>query len=179
MKAKWHGKPYHDHGTRKWLVTLELDTAPEIYDRTQDSDLSVEIKKWREKRSLNANAYFHVLVGKIAEAVGASTIEIKNDLICDYGQYHYLEDGTLDWSVKPSTFNYRKSEDIHYQPTDRFVMDKGEKLNVYIVMRGSHTYDSKEMARLIDGTVFNAKELGIETLPPDELERMKEQWKAY
>ena len=36
-------------------------------------------------------------------------------------------------------------------------------------MRGSHTYDSKEMSRLIDGTVSEAKELGIETMPLDEL----------
>ena len=44
------------------------------------------------------------------------------------------------------------------------------------MMRGSHTYDTKEMSRLIDGAVFEAQALGIETLPPDELERMKQQW---
>lgn len=41
---------------------------------------------------------------------------------------------------------------------------------------GSSTYDSKEMATLIDGVVREAKELGIETLPPDELLRMKQEW---
>jgi hypothetical protein len=45
-------------------------------------------------------------------------------------------------------------------------------------MRGSHTYDSREMSRLIDGTVSEAKELGIETLSPAELERMKQQWRV-
>lgn len=44
-------------------------------------------------------------------------------------------------------------------------------------MRGSHTYDTKEMSRLIDGTVEEAKELGIETLTPDQVERMKQAWK--
>ena len=41
---------------------------------------------------------------------------------------------------------------------------------------GSHTYDTEEMSRLIDGVVTECRELGIETLPPDELKRMKEQW---
>jgi hypothetical protein len=45
-------------------------------------------------------------------------------------------------------------------------------------LRGSHTYDTKEMSRLIDGVVEAAKELGIETLTPEQLERMKAAWKS-
>jgi hypothetical protein len=55
-------------------------------------------------------------------------------------------------------------------------MDNGKLYRVYIVMKGSHTYDTKQMSVLIDGTVGEAKDLGIETLPPHELERMKSQW---
>jgi 16S rRNA U1498 N3-methylase RsmE len=44
------------------------------------------------------------------------------------------------------------------------------------VMRGSHTYNTAEMSRLIDATVEEAKELGVETLTPDQLERMKASW---
>lgn len=32
------------------------------------------------------------------------------------------------------------------------------------------------MAKLIDGVVSECKELEIETLPPHELERLKEEW---
>jgi hypothetical protein len=32
------------------------------------------------------------------------------------------------------------------------------------------------MARFVDGVVFEAKALGIETATPEELERMKQQW---
>ena len=144
----------------------------------QDRDKLFECKEFKKRRSLNANSYFHALVGKIAEASQTSTVEVKNALIRDYGQYHYLENGTLDWSIKPEGFNYLRSETEHYQPTDRYMLDKGKKLIVYIVMRGSHTYNTAEMARLIDGTVSEAKELGIETLPPDELMRLKERWNA-
>lgn len=144
----------------------------------QDRSKIFDIKEHKEKRSLNANAYFHVLVGKIAEVTGSSNIEVKNDLIRDYGKMHFLPDGHLDWSVKPETFDYRRSETTHYMPTDRYIEDKGKKLHLYIVMRGSHTYDSKEMSDLINGTVEEAKQLGIETLPPAELERMVSRWKA-
>lgn len=40
-----------------------------------------------------------------------------------------------------------------------------------LVMRGSHTYDTDEMAKLIDGTVYEAKELGIETMTPEPNQR--------
>ena len=36
--------------------------------------------------------------------------------------------------------------------------------------------DSKQMSELIDGTVSEADELGIETRTPDEIERMKALW---
>ena len=38
------------------------------------------------------------------------------------------------------------------------------------------TYDTKEMSVLIDGTVADAKELGIDTITPAELQEMKERW---
>lgn len=41
---------------------------------------------------------------------------------------------------------------------------------------GSSTYNTKEMSVLIDSIVCEAKELGIETATPEELERMKREW---
>jgi len=41
---------------------------------------------------------------------------------------------------------------------------------------GSSKYDSKEMSIFISGVVEEAKELGIEVLPPDELKKMTEGW---
>lgn len=47
----------------------------------------------------------------------------------------------------------------------------------YRLMRGSHTYDSREMSELIKGTIQEAEDLGIETLTPRELEQMLGKWK--
>ena len=50
----------------------------------------------------------------------------------------------------------------------------GEMYRTYIMLRGSSAYNTKEMSRLINGIVSECKEMGIETLPPNELKRMME-----
>jgi archaellum component FlaG (FlaF/FlaG flagellin family) len=50
---------------------------------------------------------------------------------------------------------------------------EGHQMQVFF---GSSTFDTKSMSVFIDGIVSECKELGIETLPPDELERMKAAW---
>ena len=136
-------------------------------------DKEYELKEHRKSRSLNANAYFHVLCQKIAEATKQSLIEVKNQLICGYG-YMDTEVGCV---ILKDGIEWKRIETIHLMPTTSTrTMDDGKLWRVYRVMRGSHTYDTKEMAHLIDMTVEEAKGLDIETLPPHELERLKEAW---
>ena len=42
----------------------------------------------------------------------------------------------------------------------------------YILYKRTHTLNSAEFARLIDGTVQECEAIGVETLPPDELRRL-------
>ena len=150
----------------------------ELVEELRDVILSVSVKKWRRRRSLDSNAYLHVLAGKIAEKLNTSLTEIKNHLISEYGQYEKLDDGLMTVIMKDS-IEWEKLETIHLRPTTATrTLDDGKLYRVYYVMRGSHTYDSAEMARLISGTVSEAKELGIETATPAELEHMAELWRA-
>ena len=57
--------------------------------------------------------------------------------------------------------------------------EKGLKLSYYLFYKQTHTLDTKEMARLIDGVVEEAKALGIETMTPSELENLKSLWSSY
>ena len=133
-----------------------------------DGVLTIEVSKEKKKRSLDANAYFHVLVNKIAGAVHSSNTEVKNRLIREYGQYEYIEGKIPTLLVKPEYLNdFLNSEAIHLKQEGM----EGDRARL-AVMRGSHTYNTQEMSRLIDGTVQEAKELGIETLPPDEIRRL-------
>lgn len=63
----------------KQRVTLELNgDFREIWDKLHlEPILDVEVKKHREKRSHSANAYFHVLVNKIAAETGESDDLVK------------------------------------------------------------------------------------------------------
>lgn len=130
-----------------------------------------EIKPYRKRRSLDANAYFHVLVDKIAKALGRSESEVKRQLVFDYGAIAKTKDGlNVKWSAR---------EDI---PVEEFVkypkpigqeIRKGKTFVQYLIYKETHTLDSTEMARLIDGTIDEAKQLGIETLTPVEIENLK------
>jgi len=129
------------------------------------------IEPYKERRSLDANAYFHVLVTKIAEALNTSNTEVKNRLIREYGQYEYINDKIPTYSVSADYIDEMMNrEDIHF----KHIGWDGDRARL-AVMRGSHTYNTAEMSHLIDGTVSEAKELGIEVLPPEELKRMMEQ----
>lgn len=45
-----------------------------------------------------------------------------------------------------------------------------------VLYYGSSTFDTKQMARLIDNIVQDCKALGIETLTPQQLDALKEEW---
>ncbi len=147
------------------------------YERLKDKEkLSIEIKQYRERRSLNANAYFHVLVGKLADVVGTSKPYMKNLLLQKYGQLAIENDSLVPLIIRDD-IDMMEREEIHVRPTDKVrCMDDKKLYRVYLLVRGSHTYNTYEMSKLIDGTVQDAKEQGIETATPDELERMKQQW---
>ena len=67
---------------RKQRITLELDCDfREAYENLKGSDIDVSIKKFRRKRSLDANAYFHVLINAIAMARGVGDDEIKRQMV--------------------------------------------------------------------------------------------------
>ena len=76
-----------DYVSGRQKIELEVnEDVRQEYDRLKDKEkLSVKIVQYREKRSLDANAYFHVLVGKIADITGQSNIYMKNRLISEYG----------------------------------------------------------------------------------------------
>ena len=55
----------------KQRITIEIDSDfREGYETLKDAELEIAIKKWRKKRSNDANSYFHVIVNAIAEARG-------------------------------------------------------------------------------------------------------------
>lgn len=160
-----------DIETGKLIVSFIVDT-PQIDLKGGDA-LDITATRHKEKRSLNANSYFHKLVQLIAAAVGASNTEVKNRMIREYGAFMYEDDGNIaTYAVKYKYVDkVLNDEKTHFKP----IGFEGERV-LLVLMKGSHECDTAEMSRLIDGTVSEAKELGIETMTPAELERLKAGW---
>lgn len=162
-----------DNGRQHIQIEIKGDFR-ERFDALRDCDIDIEIRKFRKKRSLSANAYFHVLVNKIAAETGASDEFVKTQLVTEYGALAKDKDGItvgfkLPSSVDVSTiYPYTKCFDTR--------IEGGKTFNCYLVYKQTHMMNSKEMARLIDGAIESAKELGIDTDTPEQIARYKELW---
>ncbi len=135
-------------------------------------DLMVTIEKRKKKRSLDANAYYWLLVGKIGKHTGASKNHIHNMMLDRYGELDQMPDGSLIPFCIRDDIDYLEFPYPHLKPTQK-TLSKGNKLyRWYFQIKGSSEYNTAEMSQLIEGVVSECKEMGIETLPPEELERM-------
>ena len=159
----------------KLRVMFEVDSIDELRGM-EDKDITLTITRTSRKRSLNANAYFHVLVGKIADKMAISKPKCKNMLLGRYGQRWIENDKPLYISVI-SECDMSEREDIHCIAAGYGHVD-GKEFTHWAVVRPSHEYNTLEMAHLIEGTINEAKDLGIETIPPADLERMMKAWKS-
>lgn len=156
-------------GTKEQIVVYLMGQPDKekLWDLSEHKDL--------KKRSLDANAYFHVLCDKLRQKLGISMARCKNHLIADYGQIEYLEDEPMIYKTNAPEDFMLELETIHTKCV-KVTEENGKNVYFYRVYRGSHTYNSAEMAKLIDGTVEECKAQGIETATADEIAHMKALW---
>ena len=150
----------------KWRVTVELDEDfRERYDALHGGDIDADFKKWRDKRSRDANAYMWVLLDKLADVLGRE----KNDLYIEYvRRYGTFKDFTLT-PDEAGTFCHVWHELGTGWPTEQVDYAPDGDHVVIRAYYGSSTYSTKRMSRLIEAIVRDCKELEIETMTPDEL----------
>ena len=164
------------YATGKLLVTLEFNernSAMEMVDKLKGQEkLSIKIGKFKQKRSLDANAYCFVLIGKIAEKTRIPKEEVYRNAIKEIGG-NYDVVCIQNKAVDSLCESWRKMG-LGWQ-TDTFD-SKIEGCTNVILYYGSSTYDIETMSRLIDNIVQDCKALGIETMTPLELSRLKEGW---
>lgn len=159
----------------RYLLTIEMDGDPRsMFDELKDSDVDVTVKKHFGKRSNRANAYAWALIDKIAEVMRIGKSEVYRQTIKDIGGVSTtvcVPDKALD-----ALQQGWKDKGLGWQ-TETFPSKLKGCTNV-ILYYGSSSYNSHQMGLLIEHLVQDAKALGIETLPPAELERMIEQHHA-
>ena len=158
-----------DFRTNKPTVSLEINELNDfklMMDELNDKTLSIEVKQYRAKRSLNANNYSWKIITEIGNVLRASKEEIYLKMLKRYGQSDLIS--VLSHIPVEHYFKY-------YEEAGESELN-GKMFTHYRVYKGSSEFDSREMSIFIDGVVSEAKELGIQTETPDELAKMKSLW---
>ncbi len=166
----------HEYG-HGWVLSFDLDPestglAKMAYDKLKDAVIDLTIDKWSDKRSLQANAYFHVLANEIAKATKSSMDDVKKLLVLNYGTPARGSDGKYAAVKVPKNTELDKFYKYY-----RHIGTDENGLDMYILYKRTSDLNKDEMNRLIEGTVDEAKSLGIETMTPDELARMMNRYK--
>lgn len=159
--------------SNKPILAFEIQDNITCFSELENClELDLEVKKHKEKRSLDANAYAWVLIGKLQEVLKVDKLIIYRDVIKNIGSYEVLP--------------------VKNDAVDKFISAWGKnglgwicettksKLEGYtnvLAYYGSSAYDTNEMSRLIEALVFECKQLGIETKTKEEIESMMKEWK--
>ena len=171
MKARLHDLSFARDGG--YLLTIATrENVGALFDDLREVDVDVTIKKHRERRSLDANAYAWLLMDKLAEATAVPKSDVYRREVKDVGGNTEIV-CVREIAVQKLCDGWQKNG-IGWQ-TD--VMDsKIDGCKNVVLYYGSSTFGTKQMSRLIDNIVQDCKALGIETLTPQQLDALKEEW---
>ena len=151
------------------MIGTPLEIIQWLY--SQNKEQLFEIKDYREKRSLRANGYAWELIGKIANEIGSTKNEVYREYIKHKGIYRII---TLSKNAVPTFIKVWEERGLGWL-CETSETESDDYIDV-IAYYGTSSYNTKQMSYFVDYIVQEAKELGIETLPPDEINRMKSLW---
>lgn len=177
MKIKFDAPGWEFKDGQFWLcLRIPTESRPMARNFSQTARTAfydADIKLHRERRSLDANAYFWALCGKLAEVTRIP----KNDIYKEY-----IKEIGGNFEILP----------VRLDAVERFIEAWGNAGLGYVCDRtgssklcgyeniicyyGSSTYDTAQMSRLIDLVVYDCQSQNIEVLPPQKLAAMMEDW---
>lgn len=165
-----------DFVSGKPKLTLTINEKNDLlqgFDDLKDCEkLSIEIKPFREKRSLDANAYCWKLISEIAEKMSVPKEAVYRSAIREIGGNSEIV-CVQDEAVSKLRQGWSRNG-IGWL-SDTFPSKIQGCTNV-VLYYGSSTYDTHQMSRLIDNIIQDCKELGIQTDTPAQVARMKALW---
>lgn len=158
-------------GKKRIVIETESDIQNEFL-LLRGEDCDIDIKKHREKRSLNANAMSWSLTDKLANEMtvrGAilTKEEMHAEMVFRYGQ------PMLDEKGQAMIYSTAQNVDMkNFYPYAREIGNSelnGKMFTHYKIYRGTSDYDTREMYIFLQGVIQECKEQGIETLSEREL----------
>ena len=151
---------------RSQQVIQEVLKLKEIVGKGKE--LNVEIKQHRKKRSLDANSYLWVILNEMAIVLKANKDDVYLEMLSRYGVFTHIV-------VKADVVERVKNEWKLTREIGEVIINgkTGIQLQCYF---GSSTYSSLEFSVLLDGVIYEAKELGIDTITKKEKQLLIQQW---
>lgn len=165
-----------DYRTDKPILQLVLNERDCLLslEQLKDIKLSIQVKKWQKKRSINANNYFWKLLSEYSEEKNVDTIEEYKERVKRLGIFRRFRIEDKDkktfeimWQDKGIAW-FCETADTEYIGDIEFKI-----INAYY---GSSSFNSKQMSRLINDLVEDCKEVGIETKSDAEIKSLLESW---
>ena len=162
-----------DFKTSKAKISLLLDTKQlDIIEQLKnEGKLNIDLKKYRKKRSNDANAYAWVLLGELQNTLSIPKEEIYRDLIRNIGSYEIVP--VKNEAVERFRQAWSKNGLGWITET---MKSKLEGFTNVVAYYGSSTYNTKEMSRLIELLIEECKQFGIETKPQAEIDSLLKEW---
>ena len=158
--------------TKADSVRVFAELASYIDSLNEDKEYRIEIKEYKEKRSLNANAYAWKLLDMLAEKLRIGKTDLYRNYIREIGGNSYLvcctdsavSDLCRDWASKGLGW---------LADTEPSKIPACTNVRLYY---GSSSYDTAQMSRLIELIVADCKENDIPTWDEDELQSLCDKW---
>ena len=153
----------------------DLGKAMVIVRKHKDRLYDLEIKEHREKRSLDANAYAWVLIHKLAKEMRVDPLEVYQQAVLSVGD-NYTPMCVREQDKERFIRSWESRGD-GWQCVDRG-QSSVEGCSTIFAYYGSSVFDTAQMARLIDSLIQDCKALDIETLSPEKMALLMEDWDA-
>lgn len=162
-----------DWNSGRFLITFEVNentVVNEIESLKFCDKLSIIAKKWRKKRSVDANALLWHCIGEIASAMSppAHKWDIYLLMLRRYGQFTYI--CVKENAVEKTKAQWRECEIVGD------IEINGQKAVQLLCYFGSHTYNTKEFSVLLDGVISEMVQMGIPAPTSKEMRRSLELW---
>jgi len=149
-------------------LTITTESNISSLQELQEETIDVEVKKHREKRSLNANGLLWKMLGDIAAVLRTDKWNVYLEMLKRYGKYTYI-------CVKPDAVEGVKKQWRECEELGEIDIN-GQKAVQLLCYYGSSTLNTQEFSVLLDGVISEMKEMGLMTPDEEKLERALEQW---
>lgn len=182
-----HTIPFHGAASRRTETgcdlilhtgaEMETELAKLVFEANKLPMMVAEIgaldgKNEKRRRSLDANAYAWVLIDKLAVKMGRKKEDVYRDEIANIG-------GNCDTVCVPAKAVDKLCRNWGTGHVGWITTTAESKLpgcvNVTLYY-GSSTFDASQMHRFIDNIIQDCRAVEIETLPPEKLQMLMEEW---